>query len=491
MAEIERMTAPRGNGVASIAVASLICLGLGLFWGISYTHYSNTLADTGYTTFLEVAVRGLFCVVFASIVYKRDRLPPFLVVATFVLFAVWYAMRVDLMGHGSVATALFESVAYSVVMAFFLVWYAAMLFRLPSRVLGVVVPVGFAISYAYGVAVVWGECRREANLVSWFVLASIAVGVSFAAGRIKPRNLDGERGPSASVDLNGITGEHGSRFDVPFVGALILFLVLIGMWLRLGADEAGSMWLLRMPVGLACAAVSLASVPLLSRMQGRAFMRWYPAVSFFVLLGALLISVLLWDRAFVIAQWFAGVWLVTFQIVGYVLCGTMANYRERVLSIGIVQGAALVLLAVGNLIEPFFFQAGLHDRSSLVSASFVFVFALALFVGLDVRTLLKKGVAERGTLSTEEHLPAADDAGHWNEALGRLCVRYGISPQERRVLESYSRGRSTAYIAKELVLSEGTVRTYLKRAYAKMDVHGKQELLDAIELEAQGARATG
>lgn len=44
----------------------------------------------------------------------------------------------------------------------------------------------------------------------------------------------------------------------------------------------------------------------------------------------------------------------------------------------------------------------------------------------------------------------------------------------------YAHGRSATYIADELDISPQTVKTHLKRAYAKLDVHSRQDLLDLL-----------
>ena len=43
------------------------------------------------------------------------------------------------------------------------------------------------------------------------------------------------------------------------------------------------------------------------------------------------------------------------------------------------------------------------------------------------------------------------------------------------------RGRTKAYIAETLFLTENTVRGHAKHLYAKLDVHSRRELLDLID----------
>ena len=54
------------------------------------------------------------------------------------------------------------------------------------------------------------------------------------------------------------------------------------------------------------------------------------------------------------------------------------------------------------------------------------------------------------------------------------------------MITEFSTGRSARYIADALMLSEYTIKSHLRRAYAKMDVHSRQELLSLIDqMEAQ------
>ena len=56
----------------------------------------------------------------------------------------------------------------------------------------------------------------------------------------------------------------------------------------------------------------------------------------------------------------------------------------------------------------------------------------------------------------------------------------GLSARETEVIALYAHGRSATYIADELDISPQTVKTHLKRAYAKLDVHSRQDLLDLL-----------
>ena len=53
--------------------------------------------------------------------------------------------------------------------------------------------------------------------------------------------------------------------------------------------------------------------------------------------------------------------------------------------------------------------------------------------------------------------------------------------RRRRSSSALCQGRTRAYIAETLYLSENTVRGHVKRIYTKLDVHSKQELIDLVE----------
>ena len=72
-------------------------------------------------------------------------------------------------------------------------------------------------------------------------------------------------------------------------------------------------------------------------------------------------------------------------------------------------------------------------------------------------------------------------AAHTDEAaVARLIAAFGLTRREAEVALLLSQGMSKAAIAEAFVLSENTVRGYAKNAYAKMDVHSKKELQQAL-----------
>lgn len=84
--------------------------------------------------------------------------------------------------------------------------------------------------------------------------------------------------------------------------------------------------------------------------------------------------------------------------------------------------------------------------------------------------------------------PPSDEgpAGMLGEVqLGEVCrtiaLRYGLTDREREVLGYLVCGRSQPYIREALVLSKSTVSTHVKHIYAKLGIHGKQELISLAE----------
>jgi DNA-binding CsgD family transcriptional regulator len=68
-----------------------------------------------------------------------------------------------------------------------------------------------------------------------------------------------------------------------------------------------------------------------------------------------------------------------------------------------------------------------------------------------------------------------------------MATSYGLTERETEVFSLLTQGRSLPYIQKELIVSEGTVRTHVKHIYAKLGIHSRQELFDLLSERRTGS----
>lgn len=71
----------------------------------------------------------------------------------------------------------------------------------------------------------------------------------------------------------------------------------------------------------------------------------------------------------------------------------------------------------------------------------------------------------------------------FRHSVQQLAKTRGLSPRETEVLEYLAKGRNCSFISTQLVISEETAKTHIKRIYRKFGVHSQQALLDLIELD--------
>jgi len=66
-------------------------------------------------------------------------------------------------------------------------------------------------------------------------------------------------------------------------------------------------------------------------------------------------------------------------------------------------------------------------------------------------------------------------------ACKHVAHRYNLSARENEVLVLLARGRNARYVAKSLIISEGTARTHIMHIYRKMEIKSQQVLMDKVE----------
>lgn len=94
---------------------------------------------------------------------------------------------------------------------------------------------------------------------------------------------------------------------------------------------------------------------------------------------------------------------------------------------------------------------------------------------------VSKDLARRNAGAKERPLEQAEVRDRVSKRCQRVKERFALSAREAEVMEFVARGQTATAIAESLFISENTVRTHLKRIYAKLGVHRKQEMLAIIE----------
>ena len=121
-----------------------------------------------------------------------------------------------------------------------------------------------------------------------------------------------------------------------------------------------------------------------------------------------------------------------------------------------------------------------------------FFFALGavdafLLIGM-LRTAERRAGAPSpiGPGGAEGMAPAATDGSPepsltYEEACRRVIATYALTKREGEVLAYLGKGRTAAYIMKQMYISDGTTRTHIDHIYKKLGVHSQQALIDIIE----------
>lgn len=135
--------------------------------------------------------------------------------------------------------------------------------------------------------------------------------------------------------------------------------------------------------------------------------------------------------------------------------------------------------AAGSLVATAVGPGGL---SSALVAVVLFVLLLTSAFCLEVRDQDAKLVFSELDESPDAPRDASEvaDIEGSCEALARA---HGLSPRELEVMKYLAKGRTKAYIAETLYLSENTVRSHTKHIYTKLDVHSKRDLMDLVGVE--------
>lgn len=111
------------------------------------------------------------------------------------------------------------------------------------------------------------------------------------------------------------------------------------------------------------------------------------------------------------------------------------------------------------------------------------------------RSLISTDDLNEYTIEGEPAIPLESSGAAVADVIDRRCAwlgaRYKLSQRESQVLALLAQGRSGPAIQRELVLSEGTVKTHIAHIYEKMNVGSRQEVFDIVYDVGESAMAKG
>lgn len=157
---------------------------------------------------------------------------------------------------------------------------------------------------------------------------------------------------------------------------------------------------------------------------------------------------------------------------------TMFAWGNTLTSLGSIVGANL-----GTLLKPVQFGGTIDGMSTDLSYLLLAGIAL-LFLGyvlFGLRDFSFSATIEGIEAVEPLRVPTAEDPQRLATRCRELAAGHGLTPRETEVLGLLARGRNNQFIQDELTLTRNTVKTYIKRVYAKIDVHSQQELIDLVD----------
>lgn len=140
--------------------------------------------------------------------------------------------------------------------------------------------------------------------------------------------------------------------------------------------------------------------------------------------------------------------------------------EARILGLLIIALILIAAMAIVSLLWPY-----LGDQlASNISLSLDVIFLMSVSI-ITIKNLKQ----------TQEQLESAKLQHGEAAALSREHAEmFALSTRESEVLTLLVEGRSVPAIAKELMISQSTVKTHTQRIYRKMNVHSRDELIELV-----------
>lgn len=251
------------------------------------------------------------------------------------------------------------------------------------------------------------------------------------------------------------------------VGAIVVFCFVVFVMHRM--PKVSTVSRVIMPV----LAAMLVFLPFLSEMYNLVFYMLLLGSYYFV---ALLITYLVAEVAHVR------------RVSPYVLMGVTMGVARVFLAVALLGGFAAAVAGGGPSDE------GEHTMRFLVIIVVVlYALCMALVFFSRDRKRRREGAGQDGpgvdgalaAAQADAAATQADAASEGERALESRCAAVaregGLTEREAEVLVYLARGRTKAYIAEALFVTENTVRSHVRNIYSKLGIHTRQQLIDLVE----------
>ena len=396
-------------------------------------------------------------------------------VAVFAAYLAFdYVLPLVSFSDGSTLSQIFDGLAglfNGVVLACFTLLIARSFCELPSKLAAVLIPLGWALSHILFLLSSFVPSGTSMLLKAIMLVLSVGM-LWFVLRLLFPSMTSGNPVDVRKKKLSFFSILKQSRYFTLYFGMLV-FPFFYGLMAQICSDAGISSGLFDVSseiVGIVFLLILAASEPLWKKKLD--------AESMFVVLlplfaTALLFLPLFWSREVFVSGFIVkcGFLIYTSLMWVYLQRTTNQSSDDGFFFFGIAIGLYHLALMAGRF---FAFALGLYTDLSdqaIAGASLAAIWLLSM--AALIMLVAKRRKPEQGKVSGGN--------GDFDEQCERFAKTYRLSERELTVLKAYARGRSVGYIANELVVSQETVKTHLKRLYAKSECHNRQDLLDKIE----------
>lgn len=351
--------------------------------------------------------------------------------------------------------------------------FARMLCEVPTRHVLVIIPLAWAASHLMffflplSPATLLGPPSTPLLLLSLAGLAALARTSTVSAPLVAPFRTP-RKEPLQLLPLL-----KSSRYFLVYFGAL-LFPFLYGLMAQICSDASISSGLFDLSteiIGILFLVLLAASAPL---QRNRLDAEGVFIVALPIFATALLFLPLFWGREVFVSGFIMKCGFAGYSVMLWIQLQRLSHPapdRSFFLA-GVALGLYHTALLTGR-----FCAFALNARAALSDQAIAMVALLAIWLlslAALIALLSHRRHGEKTALTTSQPIS-------FEEAHRQLAALYGLSERESLVSREFARGHTVAHIAEELVVSQETVKTHLKRTYAKTDCHSRQDLIDRID----------